>query len=234
MTSIFSHFVVGCVAVLALAIPSVASAEGSTGEPNNAAKLCQALRTQMGVDAFRGQYSSNDNKRNAFGKCLAEQRRKRGLVQAALGECKAEYTADPTAFLAKYGVKPEPSTAEEHPPTAPTGEEHPPTAPTPAEPTSPDNGLRAAMAHCVREQVGKLVASVKSAAHACKEELTADPVAFRDKYGSNHNKRNAFGKCVSQHVKNGNDDLSDAPETPAAPESPESPDSPSGSEPGRV
>ncbi len=34
-------------------------------------------------------------------------------------------------------------------------------------------------------------------AQSCKAERTADPAAFQKKYGTNHNGRNAFGKCVS-------------------------------------
>ena len=40
-----------------------------------------------------------------------------------------------------------------------------------------------------------------NAAKACKAERTTDPDAFREKYGTNRNKRNAFGKCVSTHAK---------------------------------
>lgn len=38
------------------------------------------------------------------------------------------------------------------------------------------------------------------AAKACKAERAADPDAFAQKYGTNANKRNAYGKCVSQQV----------------------------------
>lgn len=44
-------------------------------------------------------------------------------------------------------------------------------------------------------------AAIVNAAKACASERAPDPAAFRQKYGTNHNKRNAFGKCVSQHVK---------------------------------
>jgi hypothetical protein len=44
-------------------------------------------------------------------------------------------------------------------------------------------------------------AAIVNAAKTCASERAADPAAFRQKYGTNHNKRNAFGKCVSQHVK---------------------------------
>ena len=40
-----------------------------------------------------------------------------------------------------------------------------------------------------------------NAAKGCKTERKADPAAFRAKYGTSKNKRNAFGKCVSQHAR---------------------------------
>jgi hypothetical protein len=41
----------------------------------------------------------------------------------------------------------------------------------------------------------------KNAAKACKAERAQNPDAFATKYGTNANKRNAFGKCVSQKAK---------------------------------
>jgi hypothetical protein len=49
---------------------------------------------------------------------------------------------------------------------------------------------------CVRHEVAEM-----NAARECKAERDADPAAFREKYGTNHNGRNAFGKCVSSKVK---------------------------------
>jgi hypothetical protein len=42
--------------------------------------------------------------------------------------------------------------------------------------------------------------TIVSAAKSCRTERSQDPAAFREKYGTNHNKRNAFGKCVSKLV----------------------------------
>ena len=39
-----------------------------------------------------------------------------------------------------------------------------------------------------------------NAAKECDAERTEDKKAFEEQYGSNHNKKNAFGKCVSQKV----------------------------------
>ena len=40
--------------------------------------------------------------------------------------------------------------------------------------------------------------AITNAAQTCDDERSADRKAFEDKYGTNHNKKNAFGKCVSQ------------------------------------
>jgi hypothetical protein len=38
----------------------------------------------------------------------------------------------------------------------------------------------------------------KSPAQQCRDERSANASGFKEKYGTNHNKRNAFGKCVSK------------------------------------
>ncbi len=88
----------------------------------------------------------------------------------------AEETADPAAFTLKYGT-----------------------------------GKHGANAHgkCVSQKAKSKTAKavddeVKAdvnAAKACKTERKADPAAFRAKYGTSKNKRNAFGKCVSKQAK---------------------------------
>jgi hypothetical protein len=40
-----------------------------------------------------------------------------------------------------------------------------------------------------------------NAARTCRAEQKLDPAAFKTKYGTNANKSNAFGKCVSQKAK---------------------------------
>jgi hypothetical protein len=71
---------------------------------------------------------------------------------------------------------------------------------------------RKAFKQCVRETLATEVADdddgVLNAAKVCAAERQTDPAAFTEKYGTNHNKRNAFGKCVSSHS-----DDEDEPET---------------------
>jgi hypothetical protein len=51
------------------------------------------------------------------------------------------------------------------------------------------------------EQDQEDAAEQKNAAKECATERDADAAAFREKYGTNANKRNAFGKCVSQTAR---------------------------------
>jgi hypothetical protein len=43
--------------------------------------------------------------------------------------------------------------------------------------------------------------SSKSSAHQCRAERSANAMGFKEKYGTNKNKANAFGKCVSKLAK---------------------------------
>ena len=51
--------------------------------------------------------------------------------------------------------------------------------------------------HAADEEDAEEAAEFKNAAKECDAERTADAAAFADKYGTNANDRNAFGKCVS-------------------------------------
>jgi hypothetical protein len=58
---------------------------------------------------------------------------------------------------------------------------------------------------CVRdvskEEESENETAHKNAAKECKAERELDPDAFAEKYGSNKNGRNAFGKCVSSKAQ---------------------------------
>lgn len=64
-------------------------------------------------------------------------------------------------------------------------------------------GAEGGMRKCVRRTIQLTIGEFKNAAHECKAEATDDPDAFQEKYGTNESKRNAFGKCVSNHVREG-------------------------------
>jgi hypothetical protein len=167
----------------ALALSTTAFADDSTPSPStpSASKQCRTERSAMGIELFRQTYGTNKNKRNAFGKCVSKRTHATTDVvkkakQNASKDCSAEETADPAAFTLKYGT-----------------------------------GKHGANAHgkCVSQKAKSEAAkTVKdevkadvNAAKACKTERKADPAAFSEKYGTNANKRNAFGKCVSKQAK---------------------------------
>jgi hypothetical protein len=162
-----------CVAMAALAVPAVSPAAVSQTDFKNAAKFCKALRADMSVTTFKQTFGTNKNKSNAYGKCVSKHARTLDEIHSdAVKQCKAEREADPVAFAAKYG--------------------------------SNKNGKNA-LGKCVSQTQSKLKAAaadeIENAAKQCKAERKADPSAFATKYGTNANKRNAFGKCVSRTVR---------------------------------
>jgi hypothetical protein len=105
-------------------------------------------------------------------------------VRNAAEECRAERDADRAAFAEAYGR---------------------------------NGNKRNAFGRCVasklRAEVAEEAREVRNAAQACREERRADPEAFAVTYGTNGNRRNAFGKCVSS--KAGDADEAPAGEAPA-------------------
>ncbi|MSO41752.1 MAG: hypothetical protein EXQ70_07685 [Solirubrobacterales bacterium] len=82
--------------------PEVGSAEKSAGQD------CRAERDEIGVDAFRAKYGSNENGKNAYGKCVsskakAELSADREATVNAAKDCKAE--RDDAAFPDSHGGK---------------------------------------------------------------------------------------------------------------------------------
>jgi hypothetical protein len=135
----------------------------------------------MGDQAFKDAYGTNANKSNAFGKCVSKRTKQNAKTeqtshQNASNGCKTEQAADPAAFKTKYG----------------TGK----------------NGKNA-FGRCVSQHAkartkkteNAQVKADENAAKSCKAERKSDPAAFKTKYGTNKNKSNAFGKCVSSHAK---------------------------------
>jgi hypothetical protein len=161
---------IALVAVVALAVPLTATASVSQTDKENAAKACKTLRTGMGLAAFKQAYGTNHNRSNAFGKCVSKLARLEHENHSdAVKQCRAEQSANEAAFVAKYGTNKHGSNA---------------------------------FGKCVSQKQDQADQqdqdAIVNAAKQCRDERTANPTAFRDKYGTNHNKRNAFGKCVSK------------------------------------
>lgn len=165
--------------VLSLVAPAFADDTSTTSSiVASAQQQCRSERAQMGRVIFGQTYGTNANRANAFGKCVSKRAhatvadQEEAKSNAAI-DCKAERNADPAAFKTKYG----------------TG----------------NHGANA-FGKCVSQKArAKSAAAAQAnveanvqAAKTCKTERAADPAAFRAKYGTNANGRNAFGKCVSQ------------------------------------
>lgn len=166
-------------AAFAAPLTGVASAKTSKADKREAKKECRALRgdTAATREAFRLQFKS-------FGACVnakakeAKAERKAAKTNAARA-CREERSADPAAFKETYGT----------------------------------NGNKAnAFGKCVSQKAkakraeqdeadAEAAEAQTNAAKTCDAERSADPAAFQEKYGTNHNKKNAFGKCVSQTAK---------------------------------
>jgi hypothetical protein len=74
----------------------------------NPARVCKAEREEMGDEAFAEEYGVNDNKANAFGKCVSEKARERDGAGSG-DEGASPETDDPTVI----GSAREPSTFAE-------------------------------------------------------------------------------------------------------------------------
>jgi len=174
--------VASCLA-LALALPAGAIAKP---HPDNADKRaakaeCKTLRgnTDATREGFRTQFRS-------FSACVRktaveEAQEEQTAHSNAAKECKAERTANPETFATTYGT---------------------------------NGNKRNAFGKCVStkakakeqaadEQDAEEAAEFKNAAKECDAERTADSAKFADKYGTNENNRNAFGKCVSSKASDG-------------------------------
>ena len=181
-------------AVATLALPAAAQADGapSPADKRNAAQECRTERgtTAATREAFAQHYGTNKNKKNAFGRCVSrkaadEQTERVDAQDGARQACTTEQGTTPesrAAFQAKYGT---------------------------------NKNKKNAFGKCVSQQAKTLkdqadeadqaaATARRAAAKQCDDERgdTAESrQAFAQKYGTNKNKANAFGKCVSKAAK---------------------------------
>ena len=168
------------IAAAALAAPGTAFAADppSAEDQANAARRCQAQRTTMGDAAFRQLYGTNRTRSNAFGKCVSKlARAEQENRQNAAQQCRAEQK-DPN-FAASHGGR----TFEQFYGTGRNGR----------------NAFGRCVASKARTASTEEQQTTLNAAQACKAQRTAmGDTAFRQLYGTNRNRANAFGKCVSK------------------------------------
>jgi hypothetical protein len=184
MTRLTSALVIA----LALAVPATALADQPTStDKSNAAKECKALRKAMGEVNFAKTYGTNKNGRNAFGKCVSKKAREEATERAdalknAAKQCKSEQ-ADAN-FAATHGGK----TFDQFYGTNKNGK-------------NAYGKCVSTKAKANKQQADAQDQAVVNAAKTCRGEQKLDPAAFKTKYGTNANKSNAFGKCVSKTAK---------------------------------
>jgi hypothetical protein len=159
--------------MLALAAFAVpAFASDPPGTPS-AEKQCRDQRTSIGAQAFKDLYGTNHNKSNAFGKCVSKTNKTLDKnASEAKSSCKTEQAADAAAFKEKYGTN-----------------------------KNKSNAYGKCVSALAKASDQESQSATINAAKQCKDERKADAAAFKDKYGTNKNKRNAFGKCVSAIAK---------------------------------
>jgi hypothetical protein len=173
---------IGLVAMLAMPAAAGAKPKPDQGDVRTAVANCknERGRTKATREAFKAKYQSMSR---CIGKKAAEEAAERSEAEKnAAKECKAERDAiGAQAFADKYG-------------------------------TNTDG--RNALGKCVsaKAQAKKAemdaedeqaAAEFKNAAKKCaSERTTMGEEAFVAKYGTNGNRRNAFGKCVSSKTRN--------------------------------
>jgi hypothetical protein len=175
--------------VAVLALPAAAAAQRPDGE-RDSTEHCKAARGEPAGSASRRTFGEDRGERGERGECRSERRKPKRLRKRlkeevftdAVKECRAEFVADPTAFEEKYGSK----TAEVSREDGEGRRSHP---------------FRTCVKLKFKEAIAALRESFENAAKECKAERAEDRAAFRVKYGTNRNRRNALGKCVSRHVK---------------------------------
>jgi sugar phosphate isomerase/epimerase len=166
---------------LVLLVPTGAIAKPDQSERRDAKAECKKERGKSWATraAFRANY---DGFADCVGKKAAEEEAENEEAQKnAAQACKAERDADEAAFEAKYGTNKNDKNAFGKCVSGKASE------------------MKAAMDAADAQKV----ADTKSAAKRCAAERDANEAAFKAKYGTNENRSNAFGKCVSRKARGG-------------------------------
>jgi hypothetical protein len=172
MTKLLTIAALVClVAPAALAVPP-------PGQGSSASTVCKQQRNTIGMNAFRLLYAPTGTPKAAMDACLAGHRSIESIeAKNAAKTCRAERGTTPAsiaAFNERWGT----------------------------------GNKKNAMGKCVsatrQEEVAEHQHAVLNAAKQCKTErgtTQATITAFNNEHGTNANKKNAFGKCVSKLVK---------------------------------
>jgi hypothetical protein len=174
---------IACAGALAVAPAGAIAAQGNGQAHQDAVKTCKELRKAAGKKGFADMFGG----KKGLGHCIKQETKENAAEQQtaeetaaknAAKECKAERDADPAAFTETYG----------------TGKGKNAYGKCVSQKAKADEQEQE------QQDAAEDDAQV-NAAQECKTERKADPDAFAAQYGTNGNKRNAFGKCVSQKAK---------------------------------
>jgi hypothetical protein len=185
----FGSVVLCCLGVGAIgASIAVAGNGNSTPNPNQvAAQQCTTELHAMGIKAFKGLYGDQPKGQHAMRNCQRQHGKSaKNVVENAAQQCKAEQ-ADPNFAAGHSGMTFDQVYGTNH------------------------NGKNS-FGKCVSDKAQAAQAeqqeNLQNAAQQCRAERSDSSFAashggesFTDFYGTNRNKKNAFGKCVSQKAK---------------------------------
>jgi hypothetical protein len=172
--------IAACLVAAALPVTALADPAESSDKANGA-RVCHGLKTTLGEATFKATYGTNADKSNAMGKCVSAwtqaQHQNRHAAETA---CAAEQ-ADPN-FATAHGGK------------------------TFAQFYGVGKKGANALQRCIQAKLQSATAAQQQAttkaAKACKaERTTLGDAAFKANHGTNADKSNAFGKCVSKLAK---------------------------------
>ena len=181
-----NRFLTGaCALGMAVTVAGTASAEApDKADFKNAAKYCKALKAASGSN-FASLFGTT---KNAYGKCVSttakqqaneDAKQEKAARKNAAKQCAAE--RDDATFAAGHGGK------------------------TFAQFYGTNRNGSNAFGKCVSAKSAQATDQQQeariNAARTCRTEQRTDSAAFRNKYGTNANKSNAFGRCVSQQAR---------------------------------
>jgi hypothetical protein len=160
------------------------SGSGSSSARSQAQKQCRQERASMGEATFDKTYGTNKNGKNAFGKCVSHRSSQDQSAQQS-SQTSAEKTCRSEQNDSNFSSSHNGETFDQF---YGSGNAH--------------NAFGKCVSSHARsssqQSESSEVKAEDNAARQCRTEQTADPAAFKAKYGTNANKSNAFGKCVSQ------------------------------------
>jgi hypothetical protein len=185
----FGSVVLCCLGVGAIgASIAVAGNGNSTPNPNQvAAQQCTTELHAMGIKAFKGLYGDQPKGQHAMRNCQRQHGKSaKNVVENAAQQCKAEQ-ADPNFAAGHSGM-----TFDQVYGTNQNGK----------------NSFGKCVSDKAQAAQAEQQENLQNAAQQCRAERSDSSFAashggesFTDFYGTNRNKKNAFGKCVSQKAK---------------------------------